>query len=410
MEFPLRPANLGLFGELIRKSLGRETENTSASRPLQMGTARSSLVTPRPVTELASSMKFSDNGGCYDREGETAILDCNGVETHVATAMGKVEPRQFGLAIIENAIVCGEGIIWKKTPAGNYAVAETLEHARSCRSIAPLVRGDSDSLYVRDDLRPAATHDQTYVFLRQIADNNYGHWVTEALPKVAVVEDHYDIGRLKFIVSRQIFGRPSWPMRRIYLDSLATCGIKPHQIVPMGRRPAEIKRLIYPLPLALHPMVKAPRTIEILEGIRDRLVRTDKTPRRIYVSRGKTKTRRLLNEAEILKILQDYDVTLVYPERLSFAEQVRIFANAELVIGNCGANLTNAVFAPRGVTIFALTTEVMSDDFFWDLARVKSGRYFALHGKAIAPEPDMNSDFRIDPVRFRTFLEERVLS
>lgn len=74
--------------------------------------------------------------------------------------------------------------------------------------------------------------------------------------------------------------------------------------------------------------------------------------------------RRLRNEAEILRVLKDFEVTVIYPERHSFLEQVRLFADAELVVGNNGANLAQAVFAPRGVTVFAIASEAMHDDFF----------------------------------------------
>jgi len=198
-------------------------------------------------------------------------------------------------------------------------------------------------------------------------------------------------------------------MRKIYADSLAAFGIESHQILIMACEATEVERLIYPLPLAVHPLVKAPRAIRILEGLRDKIAIGQRGPQRIYVSRAHAPKRHLLNEAEILPILRDFGVSVVYPERHSFVDQVRLFANAELVIGNCGANLTNAVFSPRGVKIFTIASEAMSDDFFWDLANLKSGKYFSLHGKAAGPNPNMNSDFSIDPGEFRVLLEKRVL-
>jgi len=368
-------------------------------------------VKPVPVAELASSIKVSDNGGSYDRLGETIILNSDWAQKHLSSEKKTgIEPPPFGVATIEDAIVCGEGVILKLISGVLCVAAETVHDDSSPRSILPLTRDESGALHMRLDLKPRRLdRNHIYVFLRQLTDNNYGHWITEVLPKVAIVADHFDITRLKFIVTRHIFLRPSWPMRQIYFDSLAALGVKRHQIVPMAREATEVGELLFPLPMALHPLAKAPRTIEILEGIRNRLVTRNEAPRRLYVSRARARTRRLLNEAEILDILRDFGVTTVYPERLSFAEQVRLFAQAELVIGNCGANLTNAVFSPRGVKIFALTTEVMKDDFFWDLANLKAGKYFSLHGKAAVQNPGIGSDFEIDPVQFRDFLEERVL-
>lgn len=368
-------------------------------------------VIPVPVRELTSSFWQSVNGGSYDRSNETLIVGSAIFHNQICNAPKlMVEPPPFGVVSIDNAMVCGEGIIWKKTSNGVYAASETLTQAHSRRSILPLTRSENNTLYIKANICPRRlSTEYTYAFLRQVCDNNYGHWITEALPKVAILADHFDIKSLRFIVTKHVITRQSGPMRKIYLDSLATLGIEAHQIVPMARKAVEVERLLYPLPLAAHPWVKAPRTIQILEKLRDKIAIGHQGPRRIYVSRALARTRRLLNEEEILHVLKDFDVSVVYPERLSFVDQVRLFADAELVIGNCGANLTNAVFSPRGVKIFAVTSETMEDDFFWDLANLKSGKYFSLHGKAACSNPDKNSDFFIDSGEFRTLLQERVL-
>ncbi len=318
----------------------------------------------------------------------------------------RIEPPPIGVAVIDDAIICGEGIIWKKTADGGIsAVCETLTNANSARSILPLRRAGGTALYVDRNIRAQKLPTQhVYAFLRQVWDTNYGHWIMEVLPKVAILGEHFDLKDLKFIVTR----RPG-SMQRVYADSLAAFGIEPHQIWPMGRKAVRVERLLYALPLTAHPWAKAPRAIRILEELRDKIARGGSGPRRLYVSRALARNRHLLNEAEILHVLRDFDVSVIYPERHSFVEQVRLFADAELVIGNCGANLTNAVFSPRGVRIFAITSEAMTDEFYWDLANLKSGKYFSLHGKAAAPNPNMQADFRIDPGEFRVLLEKHVL-
>jgi capsular polysaccharide biosynthesis protein len=364
-------------------------------------------VTPRPVAELWSSFRPSDNGGSYRRLQETRIVGSPWNCEQIAAANSVVEPPPFGVAEIDNAIVCGEGIICRKTSDGIFAVSETLINATTARSILPLRKDQDKSLYVDASFcRRKLPPDTAYAFLRQVSDNNYGHWLVEGLPKVAILAEHFDISSLKFIVTRHLPTRQSAAMRKVYLDSLAAFGIEPKQIVPMAREAVQIERLLYPLPLAVHPWVKAPRVIQILEDLRDKIGAGRRGPKRIYASRAFARKRRLRNETEILRILKDFDVAVVYPERHSFVDQVRLFADAELLVGNNGANLANAVFAPRGVRIFAVASEAMRDDFFWDLAELKSGGYFSLHGKATDPNPDMNSDFRIDPVAFRSMLEE----
>jgi hypothetical protein len=365
-------------------------------------------VTPVPVAKLWSSFRPSDNGGPYQRRSETLIVGSAANRDQISAAASRiVEPPPFGVAEINNAIVCGEGIICKKTPDGFFAVSETLINALTERSILPLKRGENNALYADANVGqrklPSA---YTYAFLRQVSDNNYGHWLIEGLPKVAILAEHFDLKSLKFIVTRHFRTRQSGPMRKIYFESLAAAGVAPQQIIEMTREAVKVERLLYPLPLTVHPWVKAPRIAEILENLRDRIAVGQRGPKRIYASRAFARKRRLRNEAEILRILRDFEVAVVHPERHSFFEQVRLFADAELIVGNSGANLTNAVFAPRGVAIFAIAPEAMRDDFFWDLANLKSGRYFSLHGKGTGPNPDMNADFDIDPDVFRAMLQD----
>lgn len=364
-----------------------------------------------PVAQLASRVLPSPNGGPYQRANERLIVGADWICASIETAaQAIVEPPPCGIAVIEDATVCGEGIVCKKTPQGIFAAAESLALAATPRSILPLRRSADGSLSVDGRFgRNRLPEGPTYAFLRQVSDNNYGHWLIESLPKIGILADHFDLARLTFIITRHRVTRKAYPMRKIYYDTLAGFGIAPEQIVESDREAISVPRLLYPLPMTQHPWVKAPRAIAILEALRDRLAPAAHGPRRLYVSRAHAPKRHLVNEAEIVAILKDHDVTVVYPERLSFVEQVRLFANAELVMGNYGANLTNAVFAPRGVTLFAITAPGMSDDFFWDLANLKGGRYFSLHGEPAGADAGMNANFRIDPAQFLQILEERVL-
>ncbi|HLH11148.1 MAG TPA: glycosyltransferase family 61 protein [Methylovirgula sp.] len=359
-----------------------------------------------PIDELGPVVRASCNGGSYLRTAPTLIVGPTEICQPVWEAMGqKIDPPRLGVAEIDSAIVCGEGIVWKKTPDGPRVVSESLLNADSARSILPMKRTAEGGLCVKRNTRvKTLPRGETYAYLRQVWDTNYGHWLIDCLPKVGILAEHFDLAGLKFIVTRR-----SGPMRKVYVDSLGAFGIRPDQIVAMGREAVEVERLLYPLPVAMHYWFKAPRAIQILEALRDRIAPNGQGPKRLYVSRALARNRHLLNEAEILDVLEEFDVTIVYPERLSFVEQVRLFANADLVIGNCGANLANAVFARRGLKIFAITSQIMGDMFYWDLANLKSGKYFSLHGQAVCRTPDYNSDFSINAQEFRALLEEKVL-
>lgn len=76
-------------------------------------------------------------------------------------------------------------------------------------------------------------------------------------------------------------------------------------------------------------------------------VRQGNKKRRLYISRANAKTRRVLNEAELLPILAKYDFEIVRAEELSYRQQVQLFYEAEAVVAPHGAGLTNLLFAAR---------------------------------------------------------------
>ncbi len=71
----------------------------------------------------------------------------------------------------------------------------------------------------------------------------------------------------------------------------------------------------------------------------------DEYPSRIYVTRQSATVRRIKNQEEVLTVLDKFDIQPYALETLSVREQVRLFANAELVVSPHGAGLTNLVYS-----------------------------------------------------------------
>lgn len=67
--------------------------------------------------------------------------------------------------------------------------------------------------------------------------------------------------------------------------------------------------------------------------------------RRVYVSRADAQGRRVRNEDNLRAMLADYGFERIVPGEHTFAEQVRRFSNAEVILGPHGAGLTNVIFA-----------------------------------------------------------------
>jgi len=64
-----------------------------------------------------------------------------------------------------------------------------------------------------------------------------------------------------------------------------------------------------------------------------------------YLSRAHQQKRRCVNEAEFEIGLEKLDINIVYPEELSFFDQVYLFSNASLIIGTLGSAWHTLLFA-----------------------------------------------------------------
>jgi hypothetical protein len=292
------------------------------------------------------------------------------------------------LARVKDAIVINRGILIDNQ---NRIISESLinyDERRFDLEVADMF----DSACASAELPSLPAGGGPCVMLKQTWDGNYGHWIVESLPRLAVVARHYGVAGLRFIVS----DNASSAMRKVYADSLAMMGIAPKCILPLPDEAYRIADVVYPTPMTVQPWVKSPAIVEILEALSRYAGSPTPAPERLFVSRNGWGGRTLLNEAAVLKVLDNKGFVVVQPETLSFVQQIQIFSRARQVIGTLGAALSNIAFAPTGVKLLALTTEQMCDDFFWDLVSLKGGQYISVHGRAAEPTRGMHANFSID--------------
>ena len=74
----------------------------------------------------------------------------------------------------------------------------------------------------------------------------------------------------------------------------------------------------------------------------------ENSPKKIYVSR--IGTRRIINENQIIDYLKPLGFTIIVPEKFSLLEQIKLFANVDIVVTPHGANATNVLYSKKGTT------------------------------------------------------------
>jgi capsular polysaccharide biosynthesis protein len=134
-------------------------------------------------------------------------------------------------------------------------------------------------------------------------------------------------------------------------------------------------------------------------------------PSRIYISRRKCAWRRIRNEAEVEQMLSDLGFKSVALEQLAFEEQVRLFANADLIVAPHGAGLANCAFCRPGTRLVEVFGKDYTPGFFRRLAAICNLEYACMvegnSRRAREDTLDLRQDMGIDVAQLRRLVTRR---
>jgi capsular polysaccharide biosynthesis protein len=118
---------------------------------------------------------------------------------------------------------------------------------------------------------------------------------------------------------------------------------------------------------------------------------------RLFVGRAGASARRVRNRSALDPVLDRYGFEPIRPERHAVADQVRTFADADVVLGPHGAGLTNVLFADDAVCVELFGRR--HHPAFHALA-TQAGLDYA----CVTCDP-VGDDLRVDPDRLRATLD-----
>ena len=257
-----------------------------------------------------------------------------------------------------------------------------------------------------------------YLHLASVGSHNYGHWLTDDLPRLRA-----------FFVLRHIYPYRTitivTPSYNITIDEVRLRTIRLflgwdtdwHVLFLNRERVYEFSLLYHATPCSYQPVAKSPAGIRSVRHLLTRntriarrralLERVKASPlaalngagRRIFIDRQQFRGRTIVNRPEIMGILEKRGFEIIDPENMSPTEQVVRFSYANFVVGIMGAAMTNTIFCPPGTRVVYLSPDPgWPDPFFWDLAAVCNHRYAAIYGQWVrSDEPPHLRNFTLDP-------------
>ncbi len=203
---------------------------------------------------------------------------------------------------------------------------------------------------VRAAIAPAEPLAGDYFLLTSSIYANYFHWLIECLPKVGLWRQMgYDRPLLCPVLTK-----------RWHSETLAFADVPPERCVQIAQNAAIEGEMIFADRVSSHPARISPSIVPFMRSLGDR-ARTTGARRRIYVTRANAGGRQLLNEDELLSTLEPLGFERVALERLPFAQQVALFADADMVIAPHGAGLANIAFCKPGTIVVELGHDGMRD-------------------------------------------------
>jgi hypothetical protein len=202
--------------------------------------------------------------------------------------------------------------------------------------------------------------------------SGYYHWIVEVLPRLFAHESVADEDP-KLIVNS--------PLNHWQRESLELLGFRDQDLMELGTDYLQVEKLYFPAYIGINPYC--------LDWLRERLFATvapQVTPKRVYISRRRASRRRLLNETEIESVLREHGFIIAEAERLSFAQQVELFAQAQVIVSIHGAGLTNIVFAPPGCKVMEIVDPYHVGVMYYLLAETLQHRYWSCMGQSVADD------------------------
>jgi capsular polysaccharide biosynthesis protein len=214
----------------------------------------------------------------------------------------------------------------------------------------------------------------TVVSLSTDGHNNFYHWMLDLLPKLFLVLAA-GLGGARFYLGAS---------RRFQKETLELFGISARQVLDANAIPfLQADELIVPFLGEDHPPnVFSAAKCRLLVSVFSRLAGRDDSslPRRFVISRSKTRSRRVVNETELLARLAPLGFIPVHPEDLALREQIALFARAEAIVASTGAGLINLIHCPPGLPVAILMPEECPDLVCRDIAQfahLRSEIFFA---------------------------------
>ena len=232
------------------------------------------------------------------------------------------------------------------------------------------------------------------LLLASFNHENYFHWIFESISRLWCFDLIPELLNIPIIIPGQL--------NSFQQEILNALGLSKCKLIPFQGNILNAKKLYFPSFLA--PRGYSKRQIDYVSeklfkafGINRCLHPT----RRYYVSRRSASKRRILNEEDVIKYLQQYDFEVICPNEMSVKQQIETFSAAEIVVAPHGAGNTNMIFAPESAALIEFLPNSHQEQLFWWITSLNKQMY----GRIICDDDPVTKDMVVDIEKLAVIIE-----
>jgi len=206
------------------------------------------------------------------------------------------------------------------------------------------------------------------------AEGNYLHWFVDAMSRLFMIERYHSLDQIDFVLVPPLKYDFHW-------DTLEALGFDRSKVIEL--HPLEC--IEFECLLASNwPRGRGTDLAPgwVIDRYRETFLKRAESVKsvagkKVYVSRRDAPTRMFLNEEEVCEVLQGHGFDIVELTPLNVWEKIAVFRDADYIISQTGAGLTNLMFCGANVNVLELVDERFVYPLYASLGTYKGGNHHA---------------------------------
>jgi capsular polysaccharide biosynthesis protein len=244
---------------------------------------------------------------------------------------------------------------------------------------------DSSLITQKLKLPPSVSIKGRIAVLSTCGSNNFHHWNYDIIPRVHLLKQAGVFNTIDhFIIS--------WSGIPFQKESLKILGIPEDRIInPVEMASGLLKADVLIVPSLPSPLgTVSPWVVDFLRRTYNPESKVQRTFPRIYLSRKKVTTRKILNNDAFSQLLKQHSIKEIFPEDYTVSELATILAGAEFIISVHGSGLSNLCFISDKTTVIDILAPYHQDGYYWMISNIRNSKYIGFFGEGEHPPDDLD--------------------